>query len=169
MNRVPVPVHAIGWHFLSCIHLLYILALVVDRLIRRGESKLKNATGWCLAYHTESMKNEYVWQQVGILFGHHYLLLSAIKRPRLSWFGNVCCHDTLPKIILQGSVDGTRRRGSLVNHGWTTSTNRQASRCRHCCASLNDDRSRSAVVAVWASVGVPAIDAWASLVLVSCR
>ena len=34
-----------------------------------------------------------------------------VKRRKLSWFGHVCCHDTLPKIILQWTVDGSRRRG----------------------------------------------------------
>ena len=37
--------------------------------------------------------------------------LSTDKRCKLSWFGHVCRNDTLPKITLQGTVDGSRRRG----------------------------------------------------------
>ena len=61
--------------------------------------------------YREHKTNEYVWQQVSILAGPQELLLSTVKRRKLSWFGHVCRHDTLPKIILQGSVDGKRRRG----------------------------------------------------------
>ena len=35
----------------------------------------------------------------------------AVKRHRLSWFGHICRHDTLPKVILQGTMDGSRHRG----------------------------------------------------------
>ena len=55
------------------------------------------------------------WQQVGILAGHQELLLSTTKRLKLSWFGLVCRHDTLPKIILQGSVDGRCRTVAEVD------------------------------------------------------
>ena len=37
--------------------------------------------------------------------------LSTIKRCKLSWFGHVCLHDTLLKIIVQGTLDCSRRRG----------------------------------------------------------
>ena len=60
--------------------------------------------------YREHRANEYVWQQVNILAGRQELLLSTAKRRKLSWFGHVCRHDTLPKIILKGTVD-RRRRG----------------------------------------------------------
>ena len=69
-----------------------------------------NATEECLAYYTESI-NEYVWQQVNSLAGRQELLPSTIKRRKLSWFGPVCSHDTQLKIILQGTMEGSRRRG----------------------------------------------------------
>ena len=62
------------------------------------------------------------------------LLLSTVKHHKLSWFGDVCRHDTLPKIIPQGTVDNSHRT-DFVNHGRTTAGNREASRCGHCCAS----------------------------------
>ena len=63
--------------------------------------------------YTEYKTNDYVWQQVSILAEPQDLLLSPVKRHEFSWFGHVCLHYTLPKIILQGSVDGRRRRGRL--------------------------------------------------------
>ena len=72
--------------------------------------------------YRERKPNDYVWQQVSILGGPQQLLLSTVKRPKLSWFGPVCRHDTLPKIILQGS---SRTEGVAevfhVNRGRTTS------------------------------------------------
>ena len=59
----------------------------------------------------ERKTNEYVWQHVSILAGRHELLLSTVKRRKLSWFRHVCYHDTLPKILVHGSVDAGRRRG----------------------------------------------------------
>ena len=61
--------------------------------------------------YREHETNDYVWQQVSILAGPQEHLLSTVKRRKLSWFGHVCRHDTLPNIILQGTVDGRRRRG----------------------------------------------------------
>ena len=61
--------------------------------------------------YREHKTNEYVWQQVDILVRRQELLLSTFKRRRLSWFGHVCRHATLPKIILQGTVDGSCCRG----------------------------------------------------------
>ena len=61
--------------------------------------------------YREHKTNEYVWQQVSILAGPQELLQSTVKRRKLSWFDHVCRYDTLPKIILQGSVDGKHRRG----------------------------------------------------------
>ena len=51
------------------------------------------------------------WQQANILAGRQELLLVTVMRRKLSWFGHVCRHDTLPEIMLQGTVDGWRRRG----------------------------------------------------------
>ena len=42
-------------------------------------------------------------QQVTILAGPQEFLLSTVKHRKLSWFGHVCRHDILPKIILDGA------------------------------------------------------------------
>ncbi|GFS07612.1 5-HT4 receptor [Elysia marginata] len=39
------------------------------------------------------------------------LLLATVKRRKLAWFGHVTRHDSLSKTILQGTVEGKRRRG----------------------------------------------------------
>ena len=63
--------------------------------------------------YREHKTYDYVWQQVSILARPQEHLLSTVKRHKLSWFGYVCRHDTLLKIILHGSMDGRRCRGRL--------------------------------------------------------
>ena len=46
--------------------------------------------------YREHKTDRYVWQDVSILAGPQELLLSTIKRCKLSWFGHICRHDTLP-------------------------------------------------------------------------
>ena len=41
------------------------------------------------------------------------IVKATVNRRKLSWFGHICRHDTLPKILQQGTVDGSRRRGRL--------------------------------------------------------
>ena len=53
----------------------------------------------------EHKTNECVWQQANILAGRQQLLLSTVKHRTLSWFGHVCRRGTLPKIIIQGTVE----------------------------------------------------------------
>ena len=47
------------------------------------------------------------------------ILRGTINRRKQSWFGYACRHDTLPKMILQGTMDGRRRRGK----SWKDNTN----------------------------------------------
>ena len=66
-------------------------------------------------------------QLADIRAGRQELLLSTVKRLKLSWFGHVCRHDTLPKIILaykeQGMVGLVVAEEDLINHGRTTLSN----------------------------------------------
>lgn len=59
----------------------------------------------------ERKTNEYVRSQVAQLAGPQIPLLTIVKRRKLSWFGHVTRHNTLPKTVLQGTVEGGRRRG----------------------------------------------------------
>ena len=61
--------------------------------------------------YKEHKTNEHAWQQVNVTVGRQELLLSTVKRRKLPWFGHVCRHDTLPKIILHGTVDYSCRKG----------------------------------------------------------
>ena len=59
----------------------------------------------------EKKTNEYVRSQVALLDGPQEPLLAIIKRRKLQWFGHVTRHNTLPKTILQGTLEGGRKRG----------------------------------------------------------
>ena len=96
-----------------------------------------NATGdWRMLgiSYREHKTNEYVWQQVDILFLPPPLQTSeafTVKRCKLSWFGHVYRYDRLHKeqrMVVVAEED-------LVSHGRTTSRKGQASQCRNCCAS----------------------------------
>ena len=45
-------------------------------------------------------------------------LLAIVKRRKLAWFGHVTRHNTLSKTILQGTVEGGRRKGR-PRKSWT--------------------------------------------------
>ena len=55
--------------------------------------------------------NDFVRSEVHKHVGHQEPLLATIKRRKLAWFGHVSRHNTLSKTILQGTVEGRRRRG----------------------------------------------------------
>ena len=57
---------------------------------------------------------------------HQELLLLTGKRCKLLWFGHICSHNTLPKIILRGTVDVVAEE-DCVKSGGKTSRNGQVS------------------------------------------
>ncbi|KAL8577432.1 hypothetical protein ACOMHN_048067 [Nucella lapillus] len=63
----------------------------------------------CIHY-SEHKTNEYVRQRIDTLAGKQEPQLSVVKRRKLTWFGHVNRHDSLAKTILQGIVEGGRRR-----------------------------------------------------------
>ena len=64
--------------------------------------------------YRERKTEEYVWQQADILVGRQELLLPTVNRRKLSWFSHVCRHYTVPKIILQGTMDCGHRREKFL-------------------------------------------------------
>ena len=46
-----------------------------------------------------------------LVAGRRDISLSITNRCKLSWFDHVCRQDTLPKPLLQRTVEGVRRRG----------------------------------------------------------
>ena len=117
--------------------------------IWRGESRpLKtNATG-------EHKTKEYVWQRVNILAGRQQLLQSRVKRRKLSRFGHVCRHDTPSKIILQGTVDGGRRRRGRPRKSRKDDIMKWTGQSMSSMLCIADDRGRWAVITSDASGGV---------------
>ena len=61
--------------------------------------------------YKEHKTNAYVKEQITNSAGEQEPLLATIKRRKLAWFGHISRHNTLSKTILQGTVEGKRRRG----------------------------------------------------------
>ena len=55
--------------------------------------------------------NDYVRAIINTNVGPQEPLLATVKRRKLTWFGHVTRHDSLCKTIMQGTVEGGRRRG----------------------------------------------------------
>ena len=55
--------------------------------------------------------NEFVLAKVAELAGPQEPLLATVKRRKLTWFGHVTRHNNLPKTVLQGTLEGGRKRG----------------------------------------------------------
>ena len=72
-------------------------------------------------------------------------------RCKLSWFSHVCRLDTLPNIILQGTEDGSRRRGG-PRKSWRGNIKEWTSQSMSPLLRIADDGSRWATIAE--SVGV---------------
>ena len=60
---------------------------------------------------TEHRTNDYVWNRIEGFAGPQEPLLSVVKRRKLLWFGHNTRHSGLSKTIMQGTVQGGRRRG----------------------------------------------------------
>ncbi|GFS04386.1 LINE-1 reverse transcriptase-like protein [Elysia marginata] len=61
--------------------------------------------------YKDHVTNESVSELVVAYVGPQEPLLATVKRRKLAWFGHVTRHDSLSKTILQGTVEGKRRRG----------------------------------------------------------
>ena len=55
--------------------------------------------------------NKFVRAQIALLAGPQEPLLAPVKRRKLTWFGHVTRHNSLPKTVLQGTLEGGRKRG----------------------------------------------------------
>ena len=53
--------------------------------------------------------------------GSYEDLLATLKRRHVKWYGHVTRSDGLTEVILQGTVEGSRRRGRPKRAGSTTS------------------------------------------------
>ena len=68
--------------------------------------------------YLEHKTNEYVWDRINSITDHQQTIVTTLKKSKMAWFGHVLRHDTLTKIILQGTVEGGRRRGQQRKN-WT--------------------------------------------------
>ena len=59
----------------------------------------------------EHRTNDYVRTLVRALAGPQEPLLTIAKRRKLAWFGHVTRHCGIPKTVLQGTLEGGRKRG----------------------------------------------------------
>ncbi len=59
--------------------------------------------------------NEPVRKTIIIHIGSYEDLLATVKRRHLKWYGLVTRSDGLTKVILQGTVEGSRRRGRRMD------------------------------------------------------
>ena len=61
--------------------------------------------------HRDHITNEKVKARIGNTIGPYEDLLTSVKRRKLKWYGHVTRSSGLAKTVLQGTVQGGRRRG----------------------------------------------------------
>ena len=61
--------------------------------------------------YKDHITNEEVMNRIKEHIGQHDDLLTTIKKRKMKWYGHVTRADGLAKTILQGTVQGKRRRG----------------------------------------------------------
>ena len=62
--------------------------------------------------YRDHITNEQVKARIGNAIGPYEDLLTTVKRRKLKWYGHVTRSSGLAKTILQGTVQGGRRRGT---------------------------------------------------------
>ena len=68
-------------------------------------------TAHMVVFATGHITNEEVKARIGNAIGPYEDLLTTVKRRKLKWYGHVTRSSGLAKTILQGTVQGGRRRG----------------------------------------------------------
>ena len=71
--------------------------------------------------YLDHVTNEEIRNRVNEAIGPHEDLLTIVRRRKLTWYGHVTRTQGLAKTILQGTVQGGRRRGKQKKDGRTTS------------------------------------------------
>ena len=61
--------------------------------------------------YLEHKTNDWVRSKINSRVGPQEPLLTTVKTRKLAWFGHVTRQDSLSKTILQGTLEGGRRRG----------------------------------------------------------
>ena len=58
--------------------------------------------------------NEFILRGIKARAGQQENLLRIVKRRKLAWFGHISRHNSLAKTVLQGTLEGGRKRGRQV-------------------------------------------------------
>lgn len=61
--------------------------------------------------YKDHVTNKEVIRQIESLTGPQEPLLATVKRRKLTWFGHAIRHDSLSNTIIQGTIEGCRKRG----------------------------------------------------------
>ena len=78
---------------------------------RRPQTLQISAREWRRSSYLEHKTNDWVRNKINFLVGPQEPLVATVKRQILAWFEHVKRHDSLSKIILQGTLEGGRHRG----------------------------------------------------------
>ena len=65
----------------------------------------------CRFYNRDHITNEEVKARIENAIGPYEDLLTSVKRRKLKWYGHVTRSSGLAKTVLEGTVQGGRRRG----------------------------------------------------------
>lgn len=84
--------------------------------------------------------NDFVRAQITSRAGPQEPLLVLVKRRKLTWFGHVTRHNSLPKTVLQGTLEGGRRRGRQVK-SWMDNIKEWTRLDSHTLTRTAEDRS----------------------------
>ena len=96
--------HSTALHFNTCIAIYHIALHYKPRSLRCFRKLLG------ISYR-DHVTNEEVKARIGNAIGPYEDLLTTVKRRKLKWYGHVTRSSGLAKTILQGTVQGGRRRG----------------------------------------------------------
>ena len=77
----------------------------------------------CISY-LQHKTNDWIRSKINFVVGSQEPLLATGTRRKLAWFGHVTRHDSLSRTVLQGTLEGGRRRGRqrkcpIYNIEWT--------------------------------------------------
>ncbi|KAJ8362161.1 hypothetical protein AAFF_G00391040 [Aldrovandia affinis] len=73
--------------------------------------------------YTQHITNMEIRQRISQAIGRHDDLLTIMKKRKLRWCGHITRSSGLAKTILQGTVQGGRKRGDKRKDGRITSKN----------------------------------------------
>ena len=107
---------------------------------------------WHIIQRTQNIR-------IGMTTGQYPLRMSETfilnrRASQVTWFGHICHHDMLPKMILRGTVDGSRLRGR-PRKSWRDNIKEWTGQSMSPLLRMADDRIRWATITAKASIWLP--------------